>query len=154
MRRQLSTPRVTITVTQNNCRLSVYVLRTQICPPLALLSPEEGRACLLLWAPFKTFVSARHRVEAIICLIHPRNVCLLCPEITCLEKRKKSLKSNFLVSIDLTGMFQRIASNFGSSSSVVFSQGWFCPPRRHLAIRGDIFDCYSRGGPGESPTGI
>lgn len=41
IQRQLSKPCVTITVTQNNCCLSVYLLGTQICLSLALLSHQE-----------------------------------------------------------------------------------------------------------------
>lgn len=53
----------------------------------------------LLWAKFKTLVSAKWNVEAIICVIHPRNMCASsAPEITFFKK--KSLKAIVLVGRD------------------------------------------------------
>lgn len=54
------------------------------------------------------------------------HVCLGCPWNHLLKK--KVFKAIILVSADVARMFQRIASNFGSSSPVVFNQGRFCPP--------------------------
>lgn len=123
--RQLSKPCVTITVTQNNCCLSVCLLGTQICLSLALLSYHElasqVRSSL---GSIQNLSVGKQNVEAIICIIHPRNMCAsAAPEITCLKKKKKVFKAIILVSIDSAGMFQRIVSNFGSSSLVLFNQG-------------------------------
>lgn len=66
------------------------------------------------------------------------HICLSCPWNHIQEKVFKAI---ILVSADVAGMFQKTASNFVSSSSVLFKQGWSWPPGNTLATSG----CHNRG---------
>lgn len=90
------------------------------CLALNLPSPQNQ--------PTKKPCCVSDGVGAMISTIHSGNRCALV-----------TLKSLCLFKMVLKHYIRKYRVNYGSSSSVLLNQGWFCPPREHLVISWEHF---------------